>query len=142
MAGIKKQIPSFCFIAADNDIATEQFDMSGLSNNQFRPRSVRNGVLEAMKAFVVEEDFQHHRKMAGWSRTNPRMFNEVALFPLLQPCDFLSTGYARASDGTFEMLDQLVGTDREPVRRQLCLNDIFKTENRKFFQPVAATSSE
>jgi len=36
MAGIKQQIPSFYFIAADNGVAPEKLQVKAVLNNQFR----------------------------------------------------------------------------------------------------------
>jgi hypothetical protein len=56
VAGIQQQIPSFCFITAEDGVAAEKFQVNGLLHNQFRVRSQRNRMLKAMKAFVIKKD--------------------------------------------------------------------------------------
>jgi hypothetical protein len=57
MAGIYQKIPSFGLIAGKNGIAPEKSEMHGFFNDDLRMRCARNAALEAMKAFVVEENF-------------------------------------------------------------------------------------
>jgi hypothetical protein len=60
MLGIEQSIARFGFIAGDHGIAAKQFQVKRLLQDQLRARSCRNGLLQTMKALVIEEGFQIH----------------------------------------------------------------------------------
>jgi hypothetical protein len=71
--------------AADDRVAAEKIHLNCLFNDEFRVRRMGDASLEAMKAFVIEKNLQHHKKMAAGARKTQSGVDRTCRFPIPQP---------------------------------------------------------